>query len=124
MRVRVPVRAPVAVGVNLTLTVQLAPGAIELPQVPTPPKVKSPVKAALKVTVEVVLLVTVESCGELLVPTAWLPKFKEVGETARPEVVAGFTVRVAALLVTLPAELLTTTENCAPLSEVVVAGVV
>jgi hypothetical protein len=34
------------------------------------------------------------------------------------------TVRVAALLVTLPAELLTTTVNCAPLSAVVVGGVV
>jgi len=33
-------------------------------------------------------------------------------------------VRVAALLVMLPALLLTTTVNCAPLSELVVAGVV
>jgi hypothetical protein len=39
-------------------------------------------------------------------------------------VVLEFTVRVAALLVTLPAVLLTTTVNCAPLSELVVAGVV
>ena len=37
---------------------------------------------------------------------------------------AAFTVRVATLLVTLPAVLLTTTVNCAPLSEFVVAGVV
>ena len=35
-----------------------------------------------------------------------------------------FTVRMAALLVTLPAELLTTTVNCSPLSELLVAGVV
>ena len=34
------------------------------------------------------------------------------------------TVRVAALLVTVPTELLTTTVNSAPLSEVVVTGVV
>jgi hypothetical protein len=34
------------------------------------------------------------------------------------------TVSVAARLVTLPAALLATTANCAPLSEVVVAGVV
>lgn len=34
------------------------------------------------------------------------------------------TVRAAALLVALPAELLTTTVNCAPLSAVLVAGVV
>jgi hypothetical protein len=37
---------------------------------------------------------------------------------------AAFTVSVAALLVALPAELLTTTVNCAPLSAVVVGGVV
>ncbi len=37
---------------------------------------------------------------------------------------AALTVRVAALLVMLPALLLTTTVNCAPLSELVVAGVV
>jgi len=36
----------------------------------------------------------------------------------------GVTVRVAALLVTLPTELVTTTVNCAPLSDVDVAGVV
>jgi len=37
---------------------------------------------------------------------------------------AALTVSAAALLVTLPALLLTTTVNCAPLSAVVVAGVV
>ena len=37
---------------------------------------------------------------------------------------AGFTVRVAGLLVTLPAVLVTTTVNWAPLSPVVVGGVV
>jgi hypothetical protein len=39
-------------------------------------------------------------------------------------VVLAFTVRDAVLLVTLPAELLTTARKVAPLSEVVVAGVV
>jgi hypothetical protein len=38
--------------------------------------------------------------------------------------VAGFTVSVAAALVTVPAVLLTTTANADPLSAVVVAGVV
>jgi hypothetical protein len=37
---------------------------------------------------------------------------------------AAFTVKVAALLVALPAELVTTTEKADPLSAVVVAGVV
>jgi len=39
-------------------------------------------------------------------------------------VTAAVTVRVAVLLVTLPVELLTTTLNWFPLSEIVVAGVV
>jgi hypothetical protein len=39
-------------------------------------------------------------------------------------VVPELTVSVAALLVTLPTVLLTITVNCAPLSELVVAGVV
>jgi hypothetical protein len=43
-----------------------------------------------------------------------------MGQMADPEE----TMRVATLLVTLPTLLLTTTVNCAPLSEVVVAGVV
>jgi hypothetical protein len=37
---------------------------------------------------------------------------------------AGFTVSVAAALVTVPAVLLTTTSNVDPLSDIVVAGVV
>ena len=37
---------------------------------------------------------------------------------------AALTVRMALLLVAVPAELLTTTANCAPLSAVVSAGVV
>ncbi len=37
---------------------------------------------------------------------------------------AAFTVRVATLLVTLPAVLLISTVNCAPLSELLVASVV
>ena len=41
-------------------------------------------------------------------------------ETETPQ----FTVKVAVLLVTVPALLLTTTSNVVPLSELVVAGVV
>jgi len=52
--------------------------------------------------------------------TVWLAGWVVIdGATA-----AALTVRVAALLVALPTLLLTTTVNCAPLSEVVVAGVV
>jgi hypothetical protein len=39
-------------------------------------------------------------------------------------VVAEFTVSVAEVLVAFPAELLTTTENCSPLSELVVEDTV
>lgn len=45
------------------------------------------------------------------------------GETATVTT-AALTERMAALLVTLPAELLTTTVNCVLLSDVAVAGVV
>ncbi len=52
--------------------------------------------------------------------TVWLPGWVViVGATG-----AALTVRVAALLVALPAVLLTTAMNCAPLSELAVAAVV
>jgi hypothetical protein len=56
-----------------------------------------------------------------------VPPITLVGFSVSEETVGrggGVTVRVAALLVTLPAELVTTTVNCAPLSDVDVAGVV
>ena len=60
-----------------------------------------------------------------LLPTCTLPKLRLVGFTeivfTGAEVV---TVSVAAALVTVPAVLLTTTENVAPLSALVVTGVV
>ena len=59
----------------------------------------------------------------LLPPTLTLPKLRvEVLAVSGPG--GALTVRVTELLVTLPAELLTVTLNCTPLSEVVVAGVV
>jgi hypothetical protein len=61
--------------------------------------------------------------SDALLPTFTLPKLRLVGFAVSRKV-AAFTVSVAALLVTLPAELLTTTVNCAPLSAVVVTGVV
>ena len=58
----------------------------------------------------------------LLEPVLMFPKLKVVWLALR-RYVAAFTVRVATLLVTLPAELLIATLNCDPLSEVVVDGV-
>jgi hypothetical protein len=59
----------------------------------------------------------------VLLPTLTLPKLTLAGLIVI-WTVCGFTVRVAALLVTLPTVLMTTTVICAPLSELVVAGVV
>ena len=62
------------------------------------------------------------SAWDRLVPTTSFPKL--IGLTCIAGAGAGFTVNVAAALVTVPAELLTTTANVDPLSAVVVAGVV
>ena len=59
----------------------------------------------------------------LAAPVSMLPKLKLAGLALSTRVEA-FTVRTAELLVTLPTALLTTAENCAPLSVVVSAGVV
>ena len=59
-----------------------------------------------------------------LVPATAFPKLRDVGITWIAGAGAGFTVSVAAALVTVPAELLTTTANVDPLSAVVVTGVV
>ena len=53
-----------------------------------------------------------------------VPEPRPVSLTVKVNCGGGFRVSVAALLVVLPAELLTTTVNCAPLSAVVVGGVV
>ena len=81
MTVSVPVRVPVVVGVNWTPTVQLAPAARELEQVPSPPEEKSPAIALVaKVSVPVPIFVKVTNCVELVVPSVWFPKLSDVGE--------------------------------------------
>ena len=59
----------------------------------------------------------------LAAPVSILPKLKLAGLALSTRVEA-FTVRTAELLVALPAALLTTAKNCAPLSVVVSVGVV
>ena len=59
----------------------------------------------------------------LTAPVFTLPKLSDVTLAVNAPGVE-VTLSVAALLVTFPVTLLTLTENCAPLSEVVVAGVV
>jgi hypothetical protein len=55
-------------------------------------------------------------------PMLTFPKFKV--DELELSVPGAVTVRVAAVLVTFPAELVTTSAKCAPLSAVVSAGVV
>jgi len=77
------VREPVATGVNLTLTVQLAAGAKGLPQVPLcekSPGSAPPSAISKKRTVALPLLVKVICCELLLVPTVCLPKFRLPGK--------------------------------------------
>src|ERR1039457_4083509 len=60
----------------------------------------------------------------LLLPILTFEKFRLVLLALRIKEPVAFTVSVAVLLVMLPALLVTVTVNCAPLSAVVVAGVV
>jgi hypothetical protein len=115
-----PVTLPVAAGAKVTLRVTTCPGVMICP-LDNPIHVKPGPEI---VTFEIVMLELPELVNvtgrRLLLTVLTLPKLK-----ADALAVSGpGTVRVAALLVTLPTELLTTTLNCAPLSAVVVAGVV
>ena len=118
-----PVTLPVLIGANVTFNVVDCPGARTVPE-DTLLALK-PVPEAL--TLEMVRLPVPEFLSvtprTLLLLVSTFPKLKLVGLTLRA-LLAVPTVSVAALLVTLPALLLTATVNCAPLSLVVVAGVV
>jgi len=77
--VSVPVRVPLAVGVKVTLSVHVEPAAtpgVQLSVSAKSPLIDTPVicKGAVP------LLESVTVCGELVVPTVWLPKVKLVGE--------------------------------------------
>jgi hypothetical protein len=75
------------------------------------------------VKVAVPVLVMIKAWDNLLpLPTTSFPKGGKL--TWIPATGAGFTVSVAAALVTVPTVLLTTTANVDPLSDVVVAGMV
>src|SRR3974390_1450752 len=78
-----PVRAPVAVGVNVTEIEQFPPAA-------TPPRqllvsAKSPVAAMLaNVNGTVLVFVSTIVCGWLVVPTVCTPKSKDEGASVTP----------------------------------------
>ena len=121
--VALPVTLAAAAGVKVTFSVAVCAG-VKICPVKTPPAVK-PAPAMLTfetVTFEFPAFVNV-TLSVLLLPMSTFAKFRLV-LLALSRDVATFTVSVAALLVTLPVLLLTTTVNCAPLSDDVVAGVV
>ena len=70
LMVTLPVRVPVAVGLKVTLIVQLLPDARDVPQVPSPARAKSPLSVMLLIVMVVLpVLVSVETCAALVVPT-------------------------------------------------------
>lgn len=119
-----PVTPPVAAGAKVTLKANVCPGVticpVEMPDALNP--------APLILTAEIVTLADPAfvrfTLSTLLRPTLTLPNARlDVLGFSGPRV-AALTVSVAALLVTLPAELLTATVNFAPFAAVVSEGVV
>ncbi len=122
--VTLPVKAPLVAGANVTFNVAICPAATTCPvEIPVALNPAPDTVTFDTVTLEDPAFVNVTESA-LLLPTFTLPKLKLVGLAFSETVAAAFTVNVAAPLVTLPALLLTTTANFAPLSALVVAGVV
>jgi hypothetical protein len=118
-----PVTLPVAAGAKVTFNVAVCPGVRIVPA-DTPLELKPAPEMLVFEIVTLELPEFVSVTGRVLLARVFMsPKLKLVG-LALSRYVAAFTVSVAALLLTLPAELLTMTVNCALLSAEVVAGVV
>ena len=123
--VRLPVAAPPAVGVNVTLTVQDAPAASEDPQVFVCAN-GAPAETDDRLAVAVPVLVTVTVWAALADPTAWLPNDRDAGEAVSvgPElfvtdIVTFCTISGALALVTFSrrsAPPFCASSNCAPVS--------
>ena len=84
LMVRLPVLVPEAVGVNVTLTVQEPPAAMDDPQVFVCAN-GEPAEIDDTDAAELVGLETVTVCAALVVPVATEPKFSAVGLTVTPE---------------------------------------
>ena len=121
--VTLPVTLPDAEGLNVAVSVAVWP-ALSIRPEETPLAVKPAPETVTPetVTVELPAFVSV-TLSELLLETFTLPKLKDE-ELALRRSVEVLTVSVAALLVTLPALLLTDTVNLALLFAAVSAGVV
>ena len=79
MIVSEPVRLPSAVGLNVTLIVQLAPAATEPPQVLV--SAKSPLDDMVLIASGAVpVLLRVTACAALVVLISWLPKLRPDGD--------------------------------------------
>jgi hypothetical protein len=121
--VAVPGNSPVPDGENVTWRIAVFPGVTTCPM-ETPPAVYP---APEMLTPEIVILefpaLVNVTLWMLLLPMLTLEKARVVVLGLRRKV-AAVTVRVAALLATLPAPFVIVTVNCAPLSDRVVAGVV
>jgi hypothetical protein len=117
-----PDTLPVLDGAKVTFRIVFCPGPRMIPDAPVALKPGPETLTLEMVALELPELVRV-ALKVLLVPMLTAPKVKLEGLAVNcdePEL----TERVAALLVVLPAELLTVTVTCAPLSDAVVAGVV
>jgi hypothetical protein len=118
-----PVTVPVAAGAKVTFKVAVRLGGMVSPAYIPPPTVSpGPESVTLEMWTlpELPELVNVTLRVELL-PIFTLPKLRDEALAVKGP---GSTVSVAALLVTDPAELLTTTLNWVPLAKVVSIGVV
>ena len=86
LNVREALRAPAALGVKVTATVQLLPAARLLPQVlllTTKSPTFVPVTAMLLIeSAALPVFDNVIVCAALVVPTFWLPKFRVAGLSA------------------------------------------
>jgi hypothetical protein len=118
-----PVVFPALDGAKVVVNDAVCPGAMMSPEEMPVALNPAPEMVTLEiVTGEFPAFVSVTALV-LLLDTFTFPKLKD-DELELRRCVAAFTVSVAALLVALPALLLTATVNCALLSVVVSAGVV
>ena len=120
----VPLTLPIAAGAKVAFKIAVCPGVkispVDMPLVLKPgPEILT--LETIMLELPVLLNVTARV---LLLPTLTLLKFKVDALAVSCPKEVELTVRGAAVLVTLPAELLTITLNWLPLSEVVVAGIV
>lgn len=121
--VTLPVAPPAPAGAKVTFKVAVCPGVRVCPE--DTPLALNPGPDKLTLPMETLefpeLLIVAERILLLETFTLLKPKLVMLELSSN---VAAFTVKLAALLLTLPTELLTTTVNCALLSAMVVAGVV